>query len=143
MSPASVFSNGHYCSRGVKWNKFWPWPIKNLSLPYNQYAILTTTYRAKTWPTYKQLEQKFIIMAQRKMKYMEWRMLNILLRDSWEIQKSGYWKIPWSMKTILMEMSRASKRADMWQQMDNNLFGNRMQSRKGKTIEEDRSVGRK
>ena len=44
---------------------------------YNQCVIQIMTYRAKTWTTTKQLEQK-LITAQRA---MERRMLNITIRD--------------------------------------------------------------
>ena len=32
--PTSKFFKMHICSRGIKWNTFWPWPISNQNLPY-------------------------------------------------------------------------------------------------------------
>ena len=38
------FFKGHFCSRGVKWNTFWPWPIWNQNLPYLCPALMYTVF---------------------------------------------------------------------------------------------------
>ena len=42
--PLRKFLKGYICSRGVKWNTFWPWPIWNSNLPYLHHALINMTY---------------------------------------------------------------------------------------------------
>ena len=38
-----IFFKGHICSRGVKWNTFWPWPIWNWNLPIYAPPLMRNT----------------------------------------------------------------------------------------------------